>query len=195
MVKAGPWQQEEPHYKGVRQRPWGKFAAEIRDLACQGARIWLGTFDTAAEVAEAYDAVAFQMRGSRALFNFPLRASSLAVSSPPPPPVAAPNTSSNVANPPTLSSSNVANPPMLSSSNVANPLMLSSSNIANPLTLSRSNVSAILDPYKGSAVMSELLEDRIAADSINPKDDNIVGNGMISMIVTNSALLTQFSSY
>jgi len=64
MVKAGPWQQEEPHYRGVRQRPWGKFAAEIWDSARQGATIWLGTFDTSAEAAEAYDAVAFQMRGS-----------------------------------------------------------------------------------------------------------------------------------
>jgi hypothetical protein len=43
--------------------------------------------------------------------------------------------------------------------------------------------------------MSELLEDRIIVNSINPKDDNIVGNGMISMIITDSALLTQFSSY
>lgn len=68
-TKSKRRRKREDKYKGVRQRPWGRWIGHIRDPR-RAARVWLGTFEMAGEAAKAFDRAPISFQGARTNINF-----------------------------------------------------------------------------------------------------------------------------
>ncbi|KAL8091790.1 ethylene-responsive transcription factor ERN3-like [Apium graveolens] len=80
-VVVQPTKTTARRFVGVRQRPSGRWVAEIKDSS-QRVRLWLGTYDTPEEAARAYDEAARALRGENARTNFATLIKSSSMSSP-----------------------------------------------------------------------------------------------------------------
>ena len=149
--KGGP-ENASCTYKGVRQRTWGKWVAEIREPN-RGARLWLGTFETSHEAALAYDAAARKLYGPDAKLNLPGHSVPVNNSHSQRPPSYASTSQNNIAQ-----MENLHQPQIQHNSDVAPAAAPSSNFNTNPAVSMASQQVGVGPIYTGDSIVSLSLD-------------------------------------